>query len=37
MAWCFKPSKTASSTTLRSTRLGGMPSCLTSFGVSEPR
>jgi hypothetical protein len=35
--WCFKPSKTASSTTLRSTRPGGMLSSLTSSGVSEPR
>jgi hypothetical protein len=36
-AWCFKPSKTTSSTTLHSTRPGGTQSCLTSFGVSEPR
>jgi hypothetical protein len=37
MAWCFKLSKTASSTTLHSTRPGGTQSSLTSSRVSGPR
>jgi hypothetical protein len=36
-AWCFKPSKIASSTTPHNTRPDGMQSYLTSSGVFEPR